>query len=106
MRKVDQQLLNAIDARQDGFAKGNRSTRVLDNGNVEVRFHGHHIATVTGRALVAINNCGYWTNTTKQILNEILREFVGYGLYQKNFDWFVSTAQGDVEYLGGWQEFA
>lgn len=106
MRKVDQQLLNAIDARQDGFAKGNRSTRVLDNGNVEVRFHGHHIATVTGRALVAINNCGYWTNTTKQILNEILHEFVGYGLYQKNFDWFVSTAQGDVEYLGGWQEFA
>lgn len=106
MRKVDQQLLNAIDARQDGFAKGNRSTRVLDNGNVEVRFHGHHIATVTGRALVAINNCGYWTNTTKQILNEILREFVGYGLYQRNFDWFVSTAQGDVEYLGGWQEFA
>ena len=106
MRKVDQQLLNAIDARQDGFAKGNRSTRVLDNGNVEVRFHGHHIATVTGRALVAINNCGYWTNTTKQILHEILREFVGYGLYQKNFDWFVSTAQGDVEYLGGWQEFA
>tara|TARA_B100000214_G_scaffold64067_1_gene42251 strand:+ start:711 stop:1031 length:321 start_codon:yes stop_codon:yes gene_type:complete len=106
MRKVDQQLLNAIDARQDGFAKGNRSTRVLDNGNVEVRFHGHHIATVTGRALVAINNCGYWTNTTKQILNEILHEFIGYGLYQKNFDWFVSTAQGDVEYLGGWQEFA
>ena len=41
-----------------------------------------------------------------QILNEILREFIGYGLYQKNFDWFVSTAQGDVEYLGGWQEFA
>ena len=106
MRKVDQQLLNAIDARQDGFAKGNRSTRVLDNGNVEVRFHGHHIATVTGRALVAINNCGYWTNTTKQILNEILHEFIGYGLYQRNFDWFVSTAQGDVEYLGGWQEFA
>ena len=90
MRKVDQQLLNAIDARQDGFAKGNRSTRVLDNGNVEVRFHGHHIATVTGRALVAINNCGYWTVTTKQILNEILHEFIGYGLYQKNFDWFVS----------------
>ena len=106
MRKVDQQLLNAIDARKDGFAKGNRSTRVLDNGNVEVRFHGHHIATVTGRAYVAINNSGYWTVTTKQILNEILHEFIGYGLYQKNFDWFVSTAQGDVEYLGGWQEFA
>tara|TARA_B100001996_G_scaffold91071_1_gene67803 strand:- start:30 stop:350 length:321 start_codon:yes stop_codon:yes gene_type:complete len=106
MRKVDQQLLNAIDARKDGFAKGNRSTRVLDNGNVEVRFHGHHIATVTGRAYVAINNCGYWTNTTKQILNEILHEFIGYGLYQRNFDWFVSTAQGDVEYTGGWQEFA
>ena len=106
MRKVDQLLLNAIDTRQGGFAKGNRSTSVLDNGNVDVLIHGHHIATVTGRARDAINNCGYWTNTTKQILNEILREFVGYGLYQKNFDWFVSTAQGDVEYLGGWQEFA
>tara|TARA_B100001996_G_scaffold333238_1_gene282762 strand:- start:2524 stop:2841 length:318 start_codon:yes stop_codon:yes gene_type:complete len=105
MRKIDQQLLSAIDERRS-FAKGNRSTTVLDNGNVEVRFHGHHIATVTGRAYIAINNCGYWTNTTKQILNELLRDIVGYSLYQKNFDWFVSTAQGDVEYTGGWVEFA
>ena len=105
MRKIDAQLLSAIQY-GTSFAKGNRSVTHTDEG-VEVRFHGHHIATIaSGRSNVSINNCGYWTNTTKQILNEILHEFIGYGLYQKNFDWFVSTAQGDVEYTGGWQEFA
>ena len=106
MRKIDQQLLPAI---QHGtsFAKGNRSVSINEfDGSVEVRFHGHHICSIKGRSNVFINNCGYWTVTTKQILNEILRDVLGYGLFQRNFDWFVSTAQGDVEYTGGWAEYA
>ena len=105
MRKVDAQLLSAIQY-GTSFAKGNRSVTHTDEG-VEVRFHGHHIATICkGRVSVEINNCGYWTVTTKQILNEILRDVLGYGLFQRQFDWFVSTPQGDVEYLGSWQRFA
>ena len=105
MRKIDAQLLSAIQY-GTSFAKGNRSVTHTDDG-VEVRFHGHHIATIAaGRSNVSINNCGYWTNTTKQILNEILRDVLGYGLFQRQFDWFVSTPQGDVEYLGNWQQFA
>ena len=105
MRKVDSEMLASI-AYGKSFAKGNRSVTHTDTG-VEVRFHGHHIATIApGRCRVEINNCGYWTVTTKQILNEILRDVLGYGLFQRKFDWFVRTPQGEVEYVGNWQTFA
>ena len=100
MRMIDAQLLSEIKY-GTSFAKGH-----TDDG-VEVRFHGHHIATIaSGRSNVSINNCGYWTVTTKQILNKILRDVLGYGLFQRQFDWFVSTPQGEVEYRGDWQQFA
>tara|TARA_B100000287_G_scaffold433619_1_gene495772 strand:+ start:8084 stop:8395 length:312 start_codon:yes stop_codon:yes gene_type:complete len=103
MRKVDSEMLTAI-RHGNNFSKGNRNVSFND-GVVEVRFHGHLICKIEGHR-VSINNCGYWTNTTKQILNEILVDWLGYNLFQRKFDWFVSTPTGEVEYTGDWLALA
>ena len=75
VRKIDQELINAIKGKDTNFSKGNRLLEINEGGNLQVKFHGHTIAVFAGECLM-INNCGYWTNTTKQILNEILLEFL------------------------------
>ena len=96
MRKVDAQLVRAI-RHQDGFSKGNRNVVQNQNGTTDIFFHGHRIACIFDDSMM-IDNCGYWTVTTKQILNVLLGEFCNSSIYQKNFDWFLGN--GD-EYTGG-----
>jgi hypothetical protein len=47
-------------------------------------------------------DAGYQTNTTKSRLNAILSAH-GYNerVYSKNFNWFVSTKDGDVPFNNG-----
>ena len=102
MRKIDQQLINAIKSNDYTFAKGNRLVDRDHYGQMVIRFHGHTIAGFTPSGLW-IDNCGYWTNTTKQILNEILLEFCDSWLFQHKFDWFVEGRHNNQkrEYTGG-----
>ena len=102
MRKIDQEMINALKSGDDSFSKGNRLIERNEGGNIQVKFHGHTIAVFAGECLL-INNCGYWTNTTKQILNEILLEFCDCWLFQKKFDWFVEHRYSNKrrEYTGG-----
>ena len=102
MRKIDQELINAIKGNDTNFSKGNRLLEINEGGNLQVKFHGHTLAVFAGECLL-INNCGYWTNTTKQILNEILLEFCDCWLFQHKFDWFVESRQTNKrrEYTGG-----
>ena len=99
MRKVDAELVKAI-RHQTDFSKGNRQVIQNENGTTDVFFHGHRIAAFINEDLM-IDNCGYWTNTTKQILNVLLGEFCNSTLHQSNFDWFVTSPSGEQEYLGG-----
>ena len=102
MRKIDQEMINALKSGDDSFSKGNRLIERNEGGNIQVKFHGHTIAVFAGECLL-INNCGFWTNTTKQILNEILLEFCDCWLFQHKFDWFVESRQTNKrrEYTGG-----
>ena len=102
MRKIDKELINAIKGNDTNFSKGNRLLEINEGGNIQVKFNGHTIAVFAGECLL-INNCGYWTNTTKQILNEILLEFCDCWLFQHKFDWFVESRQTNKrrEYTGG-----
>ncbi len=101
MRKIDAQLVSAIRSENGNFYKGNRCVDVskTDDGQtvIDVKFHGHRIASLTNQTMM-LDNCGYWTNTTKQILNVLLGEFCGSCLYQRNFDWFIGDG---TEYTGG-----
>ena len=93
MRKVEQQMNKAILNRED-FKKDN--TEVITSSDCSfVYLHGNHIATV-GKTL-DICDAGWQTVTTKSRLNALLNEFAeGCYVFQKNFDWFLGDADGNV----------
>ena len=98
MRKVEQQMNEAILNLKD-FFKGNTSVQhyTTETGAREavVKLHGNHIATV-GDTL-QISDAGWQTVTTKSRLNALLNEFAeGCYVFQKNFDWFLGDADGNV----------
>ena len=98
MRKIEQQMNEAILNRKD-FFKGNTSVEnyITETGAREavVKLHGNHIATV-GDTL-QISDAGWQTVTTKSRLNALCNEFAeGCYVFQKNFDWFLGDADGNV----------
>ena len=98
MRKIEQQMNEAILNRKD-FFKGNTSVEnyITETGAREaiVKLHGNHIATV-GETL-QICDAGWQTVTTKSRLNALCNEFAeGCYVFQKNFDWFLGDADGNV----------
>ena len=98
MRKIEQQMNEAILNRKD-FFKGNTSVEnyITETGVREaiVKLHGNHIATV-GDTL-QICDAGWQTVTTKSRLNALCNEFAeGCYVFQKNFDWFLGDADGNV----------
>ena len=98
MRKIEQQMNEAILNRKD-FFKGNTSVEnyITETGAREavVTLHGNHIATV-GETL-QICDAGWQTVTTKSRLNALCNEFAeGCYVFQKNFDWFLGDADGNV----------
>ena len=93
MRKIEQQMNEAILNRKD-FRKDNTEVITISDCSV-VYLHGNHIATV-GDTL-DICDAGWQTVTTKSRLNALLNEFAeGCYVFQKNFDWFLGDADGNV----------
>ena len=93
MRKIEQQMNKAILNRED-FKKDNTEVITISDCSF-VYLHGNHIATV-GDTL-DICDAGWQTVTTKSRLNALLNEFAeGCYLFQKNFDWFLGDADGNV----------
>ena len=51
---------------------------------------------------VKLNSGGWHSNTTKSRLNAILQELIaGARVYQKNFNWFLSYHNVDVDFWDG-----
>jgi hypothetical protein len=101
MRKIERQMLQAIVDDRSHWSKDN--TRVeLKDGIHSVWLHGHRIAEYEGKtSKLWINNCGYETVTTKSRLN-VLIDFVlggiGNGIYQKNWNWFLTRNGVDEDF--------
>lgn len=72
----------------------------FDDGSVGVVFH-RTLIIQTGRwdGTYILNSGGYRTSTTKQRLNALTPAEVQ--IYQRNFDWFVSTRGGDIPFSDG-----
>ena len=98
MRKLETNMNNAIRAKKN-FSSSNttvKTTSFFDNDvyceESEVFLHGNHIATynhVTKE--LSLFDGGWQSNTTKSRLNALCYEFAtGFGVFQKNWDWFVS----------------
>ena len=97
MRKIEQQMNNAIQNNLN-WQSGNTSVHFNEEDSVSVvRLHGNKIAEV-GDTFIRLFDGGWQTNTTKSRLNAILAEHGDDGdcVFQKNFDWFVNinTVQG------------
>ena len=98
MRKLETRMNNAIRGRKN-FSSG--KTRV-DTGSFfdndvyceesKVFLHGNHIATYDHvNKELALFDGGWQSGTTKSRLNALCNEFAtGFGVFQKNWDWFVS----------------
>lgn len=75
-----------------------RNTRVmrLNDHKIAVRYCWTNVVTYTPES-ITLNAGGYYTVTTKKRINDSVPVTV----YQKNYDWLVSTNQGDVAFYSG-----
>ena len=95
MRKIEQQMIDAINNNQD-WQSANTSVHFNEEKNVSiVRLHGNKIAEV-GDDYLTLFDGDHQTKTTKSRLNAILGEF-GYTcgtkreyIFQKQYEWFVN----------------
>ena len=103
MRKIEQLMNNSIRNRQDFSYSNTMVTHSKHTGDAYVYLHGNHIATV-GDTFVQIFDGGWQSNTTKSRLNAIINEFCNAytdGVFQKNWEWFINTADGVVDFVDG-----
>ena len=102
MRKIEMEMNAAIRYRRN-FSKANTSVRCFKtNGittDVDVFLHGNHIASLdTATHKLTIKDGGWQSVTTKSRLNALLDEFApDRGIFQKNWQWFVSDSFGMAE---------
>ena len=91
MRQIEAKMNQALRNFQN-WSSGN-TTVTSTREEMKVFLHGNHIATVN-KATMTINlfDGGWQSNTTKSRLNALLDEFThgGYGVFQKDFVWYVS----------------
>ena len=100
MRLIEQQMNNAIRNGSD-FRKDNTAV-IHDGPDAFVYLHGNHIATVKDRSLQIFDG-GWQSNTTKSRLNALCHEFAyGCGVFQKNWQWFISCKLGDIDFVNGY----
>ena len=99
MRKIERLMNDAITNGKD-FKLDN--TEVISCSNVsDVFLHGNLIARI-GETWIELFDGGWQTNTTKSRLNAILSAHGnGEYVYQKDFQWFVSTNDGEVAFGNG-----
>ena len=103
MRKIEQQMNNAISNKVD-WNSSNTRVEYNDLSNCSsIYLHGHQIATYDHNLkAVKLSSCGYTTRTTKSRLNAILEE-VKYGckVFQRDFNWFVGYHDQTASFWDG-----
>ena len=103
MRKIEQQMNNAISNKVDWNSS---NTRVEYNNNTNcstIVLHSTAIAVYDHNTqAVKLNTGGWQSNTTKSRLNAILSE-VKYGcsVFQKQWNWYVSFRGQTQDFVDG-----
>ena len=103
MRKIEQQM-NSARLRKANWASSNTTVRYNELTNCSaILLHGHQIATLDHHTnALKLSSCGWQTVTTKSRLNALLSEFkYGCKVFQKNFDWYLSTVNQTVDFVDG-----
>ena len=104
MRKIESQMIAAIKESKD-WQSANTSVSYNEENDVSVvRLHGNKIAEV-GDDFMTIFDGGWQTNTTKSRLNSLINAFCNAatdGVYQRNFQWYVSDNGVEKEFENGY----
>ena len=103
MRKIEQQMNSAL-LRKANWASSNTTVQYNELTNCSaILLHGHQIATLDHHTnALKLSSCGWQTVTTKSRLNAILSELkCGFRVFQKNFDWYLSTVNQTVDFMDG-----
>jgi hypothetical protein len=104
MRKIETQMNQAIAQSRD-WSSANTTVSFNKEENLSVvRLHGNKIAEV-GEDFLRIFDGGWQTNTTKSRLNAIINRFCNAatdGVFQKNYQWFVSDNGQTVDFVNGY----
>ena len=99
MRKIETQMNDAINREVDWKCK---NTQVINIDGVSFVYLHHNLIAMIGDTWLELFDGGHQTATTKSRLNAILSEHgSGEYVYQKNFNWFVSTINGDIPFGNG-----
>jgi hypothetical protein len=99
MRVIERQMNQAI-SREIDWKKDN--TEVINIEGVSFVYLYNNLIAMVGDTWLELFDGGYKSNTTKSRLNAILSEHGNSEyIYQKNFQWFVSTKYGDVPFNDG-----
>ena len=103
MRQIEREMISAIKLGKC-WHKDNTEVYTNDNSASLVYLHGNHIATV-GVNYVEIFDGGWQSNTTKSRLNAIINGLCDgrmFGVFQKNYKWFIKDAVVNVEFENGY----
>ena len=101
MRKIERQMLHAINCPGKRWSNNNTSVRWSDDQSfVEVLLHGHIIASINWNTrAMSLSDCGWQTTTTKSRLNALLSGLVpGASIYQRDFTWYLTYHDKTVEF--------
>jgi predicted membrane-bound dolichyl-phosphate-mannose-protein mannosyltransferase len=99
MRVIEKQMNKAISTETD-WKKDN--TQVINIEGVSFVYLYSNLIAMVGETWLELFDGGYQSNTTKSRLNAILQAHGnGEYVYQKDFQWFVSTIEGDVAFGNG-----
>ena len=95
MRKIEQQMNDAISNNQNWQSDNTAVTYDADTDTSTVYLHGNKIAEV-GDFGVRLWDGGYQSKTTKSRINAILSEhaIAGEGVFQKDWKWFIRLYNG------------
>ena len=83
---------------------GKHATKVTKDGKTStVTYHWTDVVTVDWEArTVTLNHGGHTTATTKLRMNQAATEWgLGYQVYQKDFDWYVTVGGKTYNYCDG-----
>ena len=95
MRQITEQSIAAF-LNAEEFSKQNMIVEVLPNVTI-LKLHNNPIAYLYNdpEKTLSITNAGWKSNTTKERLNGLINEYLGYpncigrGINQKNFIWYL-----------------
>ena len=90
MRQITKESVKAF-YNAERYFKNNTRVEVLPNVTI-FYLHDNEIAYRYNdpQRTLSVQNCGWFSNTTKERLNGILNYIGNSGIYQKNFIWYLN----------------